>query len=260
MRRALPWLGLLLLITSFFFLLRLPVSQPIHRAVGPRKPIGKTEQPLVVVLDPGHGGDDSGAMCGNVMEKDLALDVALRTELLLRTAGFTTVLTRDDDRYVSLAERASLGNRSEDSIFISIHFNDGAREAASGVETYYSPSQTNGTGGFLSWLPFVERAQDTQLTAASESLANCLQSALVQRTQAVDRGIKQERFYVIANAGHPAALIEGGFMTNKSDVTKLGTAEYRQSIATAISDGVERYRANLRKGKPSLTIASARPE
>jgi N-acetylmuramoyl-L-alanine amidase len=213
-----------------------------------------------VVLDPGHGGDDSGAMCGTVMEKDLTLDVALRAELLLRTAGFSTVLTRDNDRYVSLMERTSLGNRAEDSIFISIHFNDGAREAASGVETYYSPRQTNGTGGFLSWLPFVSPAQNTQLAAASENLAKCLQNALVQRTQAVNRGIKQERFYVIANAEHPAVLVEGGFMTNKSDVTKLTTTEYRQSIATAISEGVEHYRDVLHKGQSSVTVASAFPE
>ncbi|HEY2714322.1 MAG TPA: N-acetylmuramoyl-L-alanine amidase [Chthoniobacterales bacterium] len=260
MRRALPWLGLLLLTVCFVYLVRLPVPESTRRAATARKPIGPVEQTLVVVLDPGHGGDDSGAMCGNVMEKDLTLDVALRAELLLRTAGFTTVLTRDSDRYVSLAERASLSNRTEHSIFISIHFNDGAREAASGVETYYSPGQANGAAGFLSWLPFVSQPQNTQLTAASHGLASCLQGALVQRTQAVDRGIKQERFYVIANTGHPAVLVEGGFMTNKSDVTKLTTAEYRQDIATAVSEGVERYRATTHKSKSDLAIAAAQPE
>jgi len=260
MRRVLPWLGLLLLTVCFVYLVRWPVPESTRRAAAPRKPIGPVERTLVVVLDPGHGGEDSGAMCGNVMEKDLTLDVALRAELLLRTAGFTTLLTRDSDRYVSLAERTSLSNRAEHSIFISIHFNDGAREAASGVETYYSPGQANGAAGFLSWLPFVSPPRSSHLTAASESLASCLQGALVQRTQAVNRGIKQESFYVITNAEHPAALVEGGFMTNKSDVTKLTTAEYRQDIATAISEGVERYRAASHKSESGLAIAAAQPE
>ncbi len=89
----------------------------------------------MVVLDAGHGGQDSGAMCGTVLEKDLTLDVAQRAEMLLRAAGYATVLTRESDRYLSLAERAAVGNKEDDSLFISIHFNDGARAAASGVET-----------------------------------------------------------------------------------------------------------------------------
>ena len=85
MRRAIPWLGLLLLAISFVWFVRLSV--PMHPPTAQRKPAARGEQPLVVVLDPGHGGQDSGAMCGTVMEKDLTLDVALRAELLLRAAG-----------------------------------------------------------------------------------------------------------------------------------------------------------------------------
>ena len=83
MRRALPWFGLLLLTISFVWLVRLP--GPMHPAPAAR-PVARAERPLVVVLDPGHGGADSGAMCGTIMEKDLTLDVALRAELLLRAA------------------------------------------------------------------------------------------------------------------------------------------------------------------------------
>ena len=82
----------------------------------------------------------------------------------------------------------------------------------------------------------------------------------MERTRAVNRGTKSEQFYVIANVRHPAALVEGGFITNKSDVTKLATTEYRQQIASAISDGVHRYREAIRAGKPTLTLAAARPE
>ena len=258
MRRAVPWLGLLLLAISFAWFVRL--SAPPHPTRAERKPAARGAQPLMVVLDPGHGGQDSGAMSGTVLEKDLTLDVALRAELFLRAAGFSTVLTRDDDRYVSLADRASLGNRADNSLFISIHFNDNARSAASGVETYYPLRQSTAPPGFFSWLPFLQRVGATPSTEASESLANFIQAALVERTQAVNRGTKPEQFFVITNLRYPAALVEGGFLTNKSDATKLATAEYRQEIALAIRDGVHRYRKAIRAGAPRLTLAAAPPE
>jgi N-acetylmuramoyl-L-alanine amidase len=258
MRRALSWLGLLLLAVSFIWLMRLPAPLP-SQATAPRRPLLGTEKKLVVVLDPGHGGQDSGAMCGSVAEKDLTLDVALRAELLLRAAGFRTVLTRDSDRYVSLADRASLGNQKDRSLFVSIHFNDSQREAASGVETYFAPGQP-APSGFLSWLPFLQPADSGSLRAESESLAASLQGALVERTSAVDRGIKSEQFYVIANVRHPAVLVEAGFMTNKADANKLATVPYRQQLAAAIAQGVERYRATLGKGEATLAVAGARPE
>ena len=257
MLRAIPWLGLLLLAISFVWFVQLP--EPLRPSPARKKPAVRGE-PLVVVLDPGHGGQDSGAMCGTVLEKDLALDVALRAEPLLRAAGFSTVLTRDDDRYVSLAERASLGNRDDNSLFVSIHFNDGAHPAISGVETYYAPQQSASPPGLFSWLPFLQRVDSAPLTAQSESLAGFIQAALVERTQAMNRGTKPEQFYVIANVRHPAALVEGGFLTNKADATKLATAEYRQQIASAISDGVHRYQEAIRAGNTTLTLAAARSE
>ena len=101
MRRVIPWFGLLLLTISFVWFVGLP--EPRRSVPALHEPAAQNERPLVVVLDPGHGGADSGAMCGTTMEKDLTLDVALRAELLLRTEGYTTILTRDSDRYVSLA-------------------------------------------------------------------------------------------------------------------------------------------------------------
>ncbi len=147
MRRVLPWLGLLLLAVSFAWFVQLTAPTPSTTAL--RKPPGRGEGSLVVVLDPGHGGDDSGAICGTVLEKDLTLDVARRAESLLRAAGFATVLTRENDRYVSLAERASLGNRTDHSLFVSIHFNDGKRASASGIETYYAAATSDDAAGPL---------------------------------------------------------------------------------------------------------------
>lgn len=257
MRRVLPWFGLLLLTISFVWLVRL--AGPMHQVPAPQEPVARSERPLVVVLDPGHGGTDSGAMCGPIVEKDLTLDVALRAELLLRAGGYATVLTRDNDRYVSLAERTAVGNRADDSLFVSIHFNDGERATTSGVETYYA-RRSAGPAGFFSWLPFWQRPASTRLAAQSESLAHFIQAALVEQTRAVNRGIKSEQFYVIANVLRPAVLVEGGFITNKSDVTKLTTTEYRQQIARAISDGVCRHWEATRRSEPTLALAAARPE
>jgi len=254
MRRALPWFGLLLLTISFVRLVRLPDT--MHSAP---PPIVRGDRPLVVVLDPGHGGADSGAMCGTITEKDLTLDVALRAKVLLGLKGYSTLLTRDSDRYVSLAERAATGNHVENSLFVSIHFNDGQRPTASGVETYYA-GQPAGPVGFFSWLSFWQRSAAASLAAKSESLARSIQAALVDRTRALNRGIKSKQFYVIANVRHPAALVEAGFITNKSDVTKLTTTEYRQQIATAISDGVQRHWEAVRRDESTFTLATARPE
>ena len=258
MRRATAWLGLLLLTISFVWFVRLPLT--IHPVVVPRKARVPGQKLPVVVLDAGHGGRDSGAMCGLVMEKDLTLDVALRAELLLRAAGYTTVLTRESDRYVSLAERATVGNRASDSLFISIHFNDGERATASGVETYYALREASAPARFFSWLPFLHRADTGSLMIKSESLASCIQAAVVERTRAVNRGIKAEQFYVIANVRHPAALVEGGFITNRGDVTKLATSEYRQQIATAISEGVRRFGKATGGDEGTLAVATGGPE
>ena len=259
MRRAVPWIGLLLLAISFIWLIRIPA--PREQRIAPaRKPAPPVKHPFVVVLDPGHGGDDSGAICGDVLEKDLTLDVAQRAESLLRGAGFTTVMTRDRDEQVSLADRVSLGNRDSTSLFVSIHFNDdGKKSAAVGVETYYSPVQST-RPSFLSWLPFLHPVASGPLTAKSETLASYLQTALVARTGAVDRGIKTEPFYVIENMRHPAALIEGGFITNKEEVAKLATAQYREQLAKAICEGVRGYRTAVEHGEPTFALAAAPPE
>ena len=235
------------------------MAPPPSQVAAPRAPAQKGEKPLVVVLDPGHGGEDSGAMCGEVLEKDLALDVALHAELLLRAEGFATLLTRDRDRYISLGERATIANRQEHALFVSIHFNDEKRATVTGVETYYAQRQSDSRLDFLAWLPFWQHA-DAPLTAQSESLARFIQAALVERTRAVNRGTKAEQFYVIANVRHPAALVEGGFMTNKSEVTKLATEQYRQEIASAIGNGVTRYREVGRHNEPRLAWAAAPAE
>ena len=150
-----------------------PKLQPDMEAPAPEGPF------TVVVLDPGHGGQDSGTIVGGTSEKDLTLDVAQRVDRLVQLQGLTTLFTRAGDTYVSLADRAAVANAQRNCVFISIHF-DAARPAASGVETYYAAHQ-------VAWLPFLQPASLESLNAESQSLAAIIQEALVTRTHAVNR-------------------------------------------------------------------------
>ncbi len=210
-----------------------------------------------VVLDPGHGGQDSGAMCGTMLEKDLTFDVARRLDRQLQAKGLNTVMTRIGDSYVSLAERAALTNRVQDCIFVSIHFNEGNKEGTStGIETYYADHQVTPGAPVIPWLPFLERAASQAPNFESQSLAGFIQEALVAHTQAVNRGTKPQQYYVIANVRHPAVLVEGGFINNQLELAKLGTEQYREEIATAISEGIVRYRDLLQQRRSQLATTT----
>src|SRR4026209_2681225 len=146
------------MMASFVWMQFRPTERP-ESAAEPRtaQPSAAPVPFAVVVLDPGHGGQDSGAMCGELLEKDLTLDVARRVDRLLDSEGVATSMTRLGDSYVSLADRAAFGNRAKESIFISIHFNEDNKPVASGVETYYAAHQINSGSIFGSWLPFFSR-------------------------------------------------------------------------------------------------------
>ena len=259
MRRTVPWFGLFLWAASFVWFVLMPpekevaVKQPIHRPAF-------AEPFSIVVFDPGHGGQDSGAICGNILEKDLTLDVGRRAEQLVRAQGLRTVMTRSDDHYVSLGERAAVANRQRNCIFVSIHFNDVKRAAVSGVETYYALPAIAGVPISWSWLPFGQQMLTEPPNAESQNLASFIQDALVAHTQAVNRGTKPEQFYVLANVWHPAVLVEAGFITNKSDVSKLESEQYRDQIARAISEGIMAYREVVRRDQPTLALVVPRSE
>jgi len=193
-------------------------------------------------------------MCGGVLEKDLTLDVAHRVDRLLEAEGIATVMTRLGDTYVSLAERAAFANRVSDCIFISIHFNEDNRPVSTGVETYYAAHQITPGSFMTSWLPFLWRALSESPNLESQSLAGFIQEALVARTQALDRGTKAKQFFVIANVTSPAVLVEGGFLTNKEDNSRLTSEDYREQLAAAISDGILRYRDALKQRRSAVAV------
>ena len=193
-------------------------------------------------------------MKAGILEKELALDVAHRVERFLQLQGVATLLTRVGDTYVSLADRAAVANAQRDCVFISIHFDDAARSAATGVETYYAAHQISNSTRVLSWLPFLQRTALESANLESQSLAAFIQEALVTHTQAVNRGTSPQQFFVIANVRHPAVLVEGGFLTNAEEKNKLATGDYREQIAAAISDGVMHYREILQQKRTPLTV------
>ena len=258
LRNILALSGLLVMIASFVWM-QFRQTERARSAAEPR-----TVQPsvvpgpfAVVILDPGHGGQDSGAMCGGLLEKDLALDVARRIDRLLDSEGIATLMTRLGDTYVSLADRAAFANRVRNCIFVSIHFNEDNKPVASGVETYYASHQITEGSSLTSWLPFLWRPLSQSPNPESQRLAGFIQEALVARTRAINRGTQPGQFFVIANVTSPAVLIEGGFLTNKEDISKLVSEDYRDQIAAAVADGILRYRDAMSQRKQTLAVTGS---
>jgi N-acetylmuramoyl-L-alanine amidase len=252
LQNVLAFAGLLLMIASSIWI---AFHQHERLAVNRQSKVTLPATPksfAVVVLDPGHGGQDSGAMVGGVMEKDLTLDVARRLDRLLDSQGVATLMTRLGDTYVSLADRAAIGNRVRDSIFVSIHFNEDNKPVATGVETYYAAHQITSGSLLASWLPFLSPPPSGSSKPESQSLAGFIQGALVARTQAMDRGTQAKQFFVIANVTSPAVLIEGGFLTNTNDVSRLASEDYRDQLAAAVADGILRYREAMSQRKSAV--------
>ena len=246
------WLGLFLMVASFVWwqLISKPAATPT--GAGPAAPAPFA----LVVLDPGHGGQDSGAMCAGVLEKDLTLDIAQRVDRLLQAQGLATLMTRVGDSYVSLPDRAALANRSRACVFVSIHFNEGNEKVTSGVETYYADHQIAAVTPVIAWFPFLRRTTAEAPNLESQSLAGFVQEAMVARTQAANRGTKAAQFFVITNVRAPAVLVEGGFLSNKEDIAKLTNDGYREQMAAAITEGILRYRDLLKQRQQTLAVTA----
>ena len=256
-QRALAWTGLFLMVICVAWLQILPGPQTpvvLERRDVPQKP-----SVALLIIDAGHGGQDSGAARNGVLEKDLTLDVARRVEGLARVHGLRTMLTRSSDTSVSLATRADTANRENDCVFVSIHFDEGNRAVAKGVQTFYATRQSP-KSIIPSWLPFLQPVLPQAVNFESQTLAGFVQEALVAHTHAVDRGTHAEQFFVVANVRHPALLVEGGFLSNNEDIAKLATEDYREELAAAITEGIVRYRDALGQREQALPLGTATPE
>jgi N-acetylmuramoyl-L-alanine amidase len=173
-----------------------------------------------VAVDPGHGGEDPGAIANGLEEKEVVLDVGLRLEEELRKAGANVIMTRRSDWYPSLSDRVTEANQAGADIFVSIHTNAAGVEQASGSETFYN---TNNSAG------------------ASANLAGELQDKVIENLDTVDRGIKEGNFYVVRETNMPSALAELAFKTNDAEAEYMKTDEFRRDSAEALFEGIDAY-------------------
>ncbi len=178
----------------------------------------------VIVIDPGHGGKDPGAIGYNLKEKDVVLDTGLRLKKLLAKTPFTVKYTRETDVFVELVDRVALAKRVNGDVFVSIHANS-FNGSANGSETYYY-------GNSRATNPNID---DSKMLAAK------IQDRLVVAMKTIDRGDKHGNFHVIRENTMPAILVELAFIDNKSDNAKLASPTYRQEAAEAIYLGIVDY-------------------
>ena len=207
----------------------------------------RDQKAAVIVLDPGHGGRDGGAVgVGGLLEKDLTLDVALRARALLAVSGLEVVLTRETDEFVALDERVRRAAAHRADVLISLHFNAAPDARVRGIETYIAPSDTRrAADGPLR----VGTAGAESRAAASAVLGFLLQCHTVRRTGGEDRGLRQAPFAVLREATVPAALVEGGFLSNPEEARRIVEGPGRDRLAEGIARAVADYAAVVRRAR-----------
>ncbi|AFY70366.1 cell wall hydrolase/autolysin [Thalassoporum mexicanum PCC 7367] len=174
----------------------------------------------VIVIDPGHGGRDPGAVGNGINEKIIMLPLSQRLGQVLQQMGYSVVYTRTSDIELDLEPRVQLAERVRGDVFVSLHANSVASRSATvtGIETYYAPGSTRG-----------------------RRLAALVHSQVIAATGAVDRRVRSARFYVLRRTSMPAILVETGFVTNPGDAARLRDPNYQQRIAEAIARGVDQF-------------------
>lgn len=164
-----------------------------------------------VIVDPGHGGMDSGVARNHLQEKNLTLDTALRLRPKLQAAGFNVVMTRTTNVFIPLEKRAAISNAHSQVFFISIHYNDSPNRSIHGATVYY-------------FMP----------------AAIPMAQAIVNNLGAItfNRGIMWERFRVLRKNRYPAVLVECGFISNRAEAARCATPQFREAVATKIAQAI----------------------
>ncbi|MGQ9707713.1 MAG: N-acetylmuramoyl-L-alanine amidase family protein [bacterium] len=222
-----------------------------------------------ILLDPGHGGKDPGALGRlGTDEKTIVLDIARRTKDHLLKRGFEVYLTRECDEYVTLRERAEKAVKLGTDLFVSIHANWAENKAASGLETYFlSEAKTDWERAVAArenavfereltnplikkddpvGLILADLAQNEFLYESSE-LASRVQESSLGLIRANDRGVRQANFYVLRNIFMPAILVECGFLSNRNEEKQLRSAEHRERIARSIATGIALFASDYER-------------
>jgi N-acetylmuramoyl-L-alanine amidase len=222
-----------------------------------------------IVLDPGHGGKDPGAIgVGGIAEKDIVLAVAKKlAEKVKRELGIEVVLTRNDDRFIPLEDRTAIANAEGADLFISLHMNASPNGEARGLETYYLDNTTdeaslrlaareNGTSRRnVTDLQFIlsDMTQNMKLED-SITLAHRVQQSLVdgmstKLADVRDLGVKKALFYVLVGARMPSILVEMFFITNKIEGVAMSQESTQNAMVDGLYDGILRYRESLLASK-----------
>ncbi len=169
-----------------------------------------------VVIDPGHGGSDYGAIREGINEKDITLDISKKVASYLKSKGFKPVLTRTDDTFLELQERCDITDNENPEIFVSIHVNSAVATEPYGIETHYYHEN-------------------------SKELAEIIQKHMISNINSKDRGVIKSKFYVINHTDVPAVLVEIGFLSNPEERTDIMSEKRKQATVKAISDGIAEY-------------------
>jgi N-acetylmuramoyl-L-alanine amidase len=214
-----------------------------------------------VVLDPGHGGRDPGAIgIGGLREKDVTLRLARELGARLEKRGFRVVYTRNKDREISLEERTAIAEGAAGDVFLSIHANAAPRRSVHGIETYYlnenherhsidlaarengiARSQVNALQRTLAKLSMQEVSPQSRLLA-NHVHREVLRGMPGRYGPVADLGVKKGPFYVLFLSDMPAILLEAGFLTNRQDAKRLRDPKYIAALADEIAEGLVRYR------------------
>lgn len=225
---------------------------------------------FVMVIDPGHGGKDPGAVSsdGKLKEKDVTLAVAKRVKTRLeakgKTTGITVSLTRSDDSFLTVSERTARANAANADLFLSIHCNAYSDASASGVETYYLSKAKSRRAMMVAarenGIP-LSKMTDLEATlldlvitskkSESEKLAHTVHESLIETIHLsrprMDRGVRQAPFYVLLGVTVPAVLVECAYMSNSGESAKLANPRYLDLVAQGIARGAEEYVKGLRE-------------
>ncbi len=214
-----------------------------------------------VVIDPGHGGTDPGALGRTgVTEKQLTLQLSQALASRLRASGYEVLLTREDDRTVKLKERTDFANSVDADLFISIHINSARNRSLRGFETYYlnlandpaaaeTAARENASGeagGMGDLSDTLELIVQNEFQGASSELAASIQDSLVMHVaksyqNVHDLGVKTAPFFVLVGSNMPAVLVEASFVSNEQEEAWLKSSDYREELAEAIEIGLQSY-------------------
>lgn len=206
-----------------------PVQKCPVEKQSPTKPPPPFQQPFkgLVVIDAGHGGEDLGThSTGSTkyQEKTFNLSTAYMVKNYLQQFGYEVYMTRKTDVFIPLDKRSQMANEQNPLAFVSIHYNSAPSPEAEGIEVYY-----------------YKKTEDKRRTQQSKALAQNVLTHVLKNTQAKSRGVKHGNYAVIRETKMPAILIEGGFLTNSTELKNLKNAEYLKKISLGIAQGVNDY-------------------